>query len=64
MEVEGRPEFFGKCIDHEWTEGWLKGTVTAVFDDDDFETDCEFKVEYDWYNNFCKCCKLVFQILA
>ena len=50
MEVEGRPEFFGKRIDHEWKEEWFKGTVTAIFDDDGFETDCKFKVEYDGYN--------------
>ena len=50
VEVEGRPEFFGKRTDHEWKEGWFKGTVTAIFDDDEFETDCEFEVEYDGYD--------------
>ena len=49
MEVEDRPEFFGKRIDHEWKEGWFKGTVTAIFDENEFDTDCEFEVEYDGY---------------
>ena len=40
MEVKNRPELFGKQIDHKM-EGWFRGTVTAILNENEFDTDCE-----------------------
>ena len=48
------PKLFGKKIKHKWTldngkDVWYTGIVTAVLDDDEYDSDCEFKVCYDEY---------------
>ena len=48
------PKLFGKKIKHKWTldngkDVWYTGILTAVLDDDEYDSDCEFKVCYDEY---------------
>eukprot|EP00112_Aurelia_sp_Birch-Aquarium-sp1_P015107 Seg332.2 transcript_id=Seg332.2/GoldUCD/mRNA.D3Y31 product="hypothetical protein" pseudo=true protein_id=Seg332.2/GoldUCD/D3Y31 len=38
-------------VDHKREEGWHRGTVTEVLDDDEFDNDCDFTVEYDGFDD-------------
>ena len=46
-----RPLFFGKRISYLWKEGWYKREVTAVFGYNELDTDCEFEMEYDGFED-------------
>ena len=63
------PKLFGRRIRHKWDDGWHEATVTKVYDEDEYSTDCEFGVEYvgfpgeyevnlieDWKNNWVVVC--------
>lgn len=65
-----KPKLFGKRIKHKWDDGWYEGKVVKVYGDDEYATDCEFRVEYDdfpdeyevnlmedWKNNWVVFCK-------
>eukprot|EP00794_Sanderia_malayensis_P018987 gene18987-20894_t len=45
------PKLFGKRIMHKWDEDgeevWYEGTVVEVYDEDEYDVDCEFGVKYD-----------------
>ncbi len=45
------PKLFGKRIKHKWEEDgeekWYDGTVLQVYDEDEYDVDCEFGVKYD-----------------
>ena len=45
------PKLFGKRIMHKWDEDgeevWYEGTVIEVYDEDEYDVDCEFGVKYD-----------------
>ena len=50
------PKFLGKRIRHkrvneEGDDIWYQGSVTAVLDDDEFDYDYDFKVEYDSFED-------------
>ena len=40
------PKLYGKYIKHRWAEGWYMGKVVAVLDEDEYDPECEFRVEY------------------
>ena len=50
------PTFFGKIIRHKMIDNdgedvWYRGTVTEVLDDDEFDDECDFTVEYDGFDD-------------
>ena len=45
------PQFFGKCIRHKYEEDgkdvWYKGIVVSCLDENEYDINCEFEVEYE-----------------
>ena len=38
-------------IDNDGEDVWYRGTVTEVLDDDEFDDECDFTVEYDGFDD-------------